>query len=217
MDRSGERLARKAAHDGTLQFDLLSAVGLRRARHPGAGAGRLRSARRRLYQLSVALRRSRPVRGPLRARRALPRLGVFVSRHRKRQRGVLAQVAGHAAVRGQLLRLGRARSGRDRAAQRSDRIRDRPHRRRLPELRIAGRSDRQELSVGLRIRRPLPRLDLCAAGIWRACGLLLPQGSDHAPATPAVLYLGCGEVAPRRARVQNPVKTKSSAAMMASR
>ena len=65
-----------------------------------------------------ALRRSRPMRRPLRARSALPRLGLLLSRDRKRQRRLLAQVPGHAAGRSDLLRVRRARDRRHRAAQR---------------------------------------------------------------------------------------------------
>ena len=54
--------------------------------------------------------------------------------------------------------------------------RDRPLRRRLPQVRDRVRSDRQILRSGLRGRQSLPRLHLCAAGLWRRIGTLLSEG-----------------------------------------
>ena len=72
---------------------------------------------------------------PLRARRALPRLEFLLSAHDLCARHLLAEEQGAAAQRGQMLRVGRARRRRDRAAARPDRIFDRPQRRRLSQYR----------------------------------------------------------------------------------
>ena len=72
-----------------------------------------------------------------------------------------------ARIAGVLLRVGRARRRRDRAAWRPDRIRHRPHGRRLPPFRIAGRPHRQGLPARLRSGGGLPRLDLSAARLCR--------------------------------------------------
>ena len=155
----------------------------------GPGAGRLRPPRRGLRERSPAHRRSRPLRGALRARSALPRLGLLLSRDRERQCRVLAQVAGHGAGAGAVLRLGGARHRGDRAAQRGDRVRLRPLRRGPAPSRRRGRPQRQELPGGVRGGGRLPRLDLCAAGLRRALGGLLSQGPDHAAHPQAVLHL----------------------------
>src|SRR5947209_7637440 len=85
-------------------------MGLRacdRARGVGSAgfcAGRLRPAWGRLYEFPGARGRSRAVRGALRARLALPRLGLLLSRDRKCQRGLLAQIGGGpVADRGKLM------------------------------------------------------------------------------------------------------------------
>ncbi len=68
---------------------------------------------------SVPMRsgRSRPMCRSLRARPALPRLGLFLSRNRKHQCRVLAEIQGHAAGRIDLLRVRRAWHRRHRAAR----------------------------------------------------------------------------------------------------
>jgi len=105
----------------------------------GLGASRLRPPRRRLFQLSGAQRRSQRLLAALRARGALPCLGLQLS-DRRRRRDLLAQIAGARARRGAGQRIRCARRGRDRAAARTGRVRDRSRRRRLQELRSSGLS-----------------------------------------------------------------------------
>ena len=102
--------------------------------------------------------------GALRSRRALPGLDLLLPGHgrdrRQQCRDVLAEEPGQAAGGEPLLRVGRQgrRAGRDAAGP--GRERDRPHRRRLSQLRYPGQPGRPGLQGGLRGREPLPRLDL---------------------------------------------------------
>ena len=50
------------------------------------------------------------------------------------------------------------------------------------------------LQGGLRRREQMPRLDLCAARLYRRIRALLSQGQDHAPAPQAVLHFRGGAV-----------------------
>ena len=70
----------------------------RRACRASAGAGRLRPAGRRLFQRAAALWRPGGLRSAVRARPALPRLGLLLSCDRRRQRGMLAEIAGDRAL-----------------------------------------------------------------------------------------------------------------------
>ena len=74
------------------------------------------------------------------------------------------------------------------------RIFHRPLRRRLSQLRSRDRRGRGGMQVGLRGRRPLPRLHLCAARLYRRLGALLSQEQADAPAPQAVLHFGRGEI-----------------------
>ncbi len=96
------------------------------------GAGRLRPAGRGLHQLFDSHRRPGRLRAALRARGALPGLGLQLSVRRER-RGMLAQVAGAAADRGVRQRVGGAWRGRDRAERRPGGIRHRSRGRGLQE------------------------------------------------------------------------------------
>ena len=101
---------------GLLSF-LLVALLAAFAGAAGAGANRLRPPRRRLPQFPDPQRRSGRLRRALRARRALPRLELFLSAHGRAARHLLAEEQSAAARRGQMLRVGRARRRRDRAAR----------------------------------------------------------------------------------------------------
>ena len=157
-------------------------------------SGRVRPPRRGLRELWPTVRRSGPMRSALRAGLALPRLGVFLPGDRECGRGLLAQVAGAATYRDELLRFGRARSGRDRAGRWTDRVLYRSHRRRLPAFRPAVRSDGEELSNRLRSRGRLPRLDLSASRLWRPERHLLSQEPHPPPAAAAVLHFRRGAI-----------------------
>src|SRR5262249_43680509 len=164
------------------------ADGVCRAQRPCPRAGRIRSAGRRFFQLFASLRRSRPMRGALRARRALPRLGVFLPRDREQQRGMLAQIEGDAARGVAVLRLGGARYRCHRTAQRINRVRDRPLWRRLPSVRRGARSEREGVPADVRGRGRMPRLDVRAARLSRAVGGLLSQEPHHPPGAQTMLY-----------------------------
>ena len=51
--------------------------------------------------------------------------------------------------------------------------------------------------------QPLPRLDLCAAGLSRRLGALLPEGADDRAAPQAMLRVGRGAVTAGRRRSLN--------------
>ena len=195
MDRVAGR-ERGAGHAAKVARDerRLAACACR-VRHSRHGPGRVRPAGRRLLQCSHAIRRSRPVCRALRARPALPRLGFLLSRNRKHQCRLLAEVQGHAAGRVDLLRVRRAWHRRHRAAERTNRVRDRPLRRRLPPVRRARRRGGQELPACLRGRGRLSRLDLCAAWLCRVIGSLLFEEPHHPSGAQAMLYLRRGTVA----------------------
>ena len=114
------------------------------AMHAGARADRIRPAGRRLCPLHGAVRRSRGVLGALRARWALPGLDLLLSGHggarRQQSRDLLAEEPGEAAGREPLLRVRRQGRGSGRDAPGPGRERDRPHRRRLSQLRDPGQS-----------------------------------------------------------------------------
>src|SRR5262245_8225078 len=80
----GERIDLRGAGDAvwTARAWLGGAAAGRDAVRERAGADRIRPARRRLHALHAADRRPAALRGALRARRALPRLDLLVSRHR---------------------------------------------------------------------------------------------------------------------------------------
>ena len=138
---------------------------------------------------------------PLRAGCALPRVGVFLSRNRKCQCRLLAQVQGDAAARIDMLRLRRARDRSHRAAWWADGVWGRSHRRRLSALRTASRRQREELRSGLRRGGGVSGLDVCSAGLCRFFGGLLSQESHHASGAQAVLHFGSGEIAVGVSRV----------------
>src|SRR5215510_12099883 len=48
----------------------------------------------------------------------------------------------------------------------------------------------------------MPRLDLCAAGLYRPECALLSKGQDHAAAAQALLHLGCRALAAQRTDVK---------------
>ena len=62
------------------------------------------------------------------------------------------------------------------------------------------RSERARLQGGLRGREALPRLDLCAARLYRRFGALLSQEQDPAPAPQAVLHFRRGALRALRSR-----------------
>src|ERR1700730_795321 len=83
--RVGKIAFRRAKTSVHVASDFAHADRCRGARIPalssaGPGPGRLRPPGRRLRELSPAHRRPRPLRGALRARFALPRLGLLLSR-----------------------------------------------------------------------------------------------------------------------------------------
>ena len=159
-------------------------------------AKRLRPPRRRLPELRGPQRRSGRLRRALRARRALPRLELLLSAHGECGRDLLAEERGAAARRGQMLRVGRARRRRDRAAQGADRIFHRPARRRLSQFRMS-----RPIRPARPARRPARRENKCRAWTYVRPGYigparaLLSQGQDHAAAAQAVLHFGRGAVA----------------------
>ena len=165
--------------------------------HPGS------PPRRRLLQFPDPQRRSGRLRRALRARRALPRLEFLLSAHRLCARHLLAEEQAAAAGGGQMLRIGCARRGRDRAAARRARIFHRSLRRRLSQYRHSDRSRRRRLHERLPRRQSLPRLDLCAARLYRRLRALLSEVEDHAAAPQAVLYFRSSPVvSPRAAAVR---------------
>src|SRR5207237_5165312 len=83
-----------------------------------ASPGQFRSSGRRLSQRAGWFGRPGRLRADLRARPALPGLDVQLSDRHHQWRGVLAEEQRAAARAGKLLRLGRARRRRRRAAQR---------------------------------------------------------------------------------------------------
>src|SRR3954470_13688120 len=78
-------------------FDGVRPAGDRGDHASGAGAIKLRPARRRLSRLAFAVRRSSRMRHGLRTRQALSRLEFCVSGRQVRERGLLAQEYGAAA------------------------------------------------------------------------------------------------------------------------
>jgi hypothetical protein len=134
------------------------------------------------------------MRCPLRAGPTLPGMGLFLSRNRKRQFRLLAQIQGPATRGGTVLRVRGARDRRHRAEKRSGGVRRRSKWRRLPAFRTAGRPERQSLRKGLRSRGRLPRLDVCATGLCRLFGRLLSQEPHHAARAQAMLHFRGGAV-----------------------
>ena len=181
----------QAEHAASARTDHLP--GCRACERVGVRAKRLRPAGRRLFQLPGPLRRSGGLRGALRAGRALPRLELLLSRGPWRRAPMCwlkAQVT--ARVEDSCCVSGVKGAGVLETQERADRILDRPHRRRLQEPRCRDRSGRRAVRSRLQGRGALPRLDLCAAGLSRRLGALLPEGAHHTAAAQAVLRVGRG-------------------------
>jgi len=57
----------------------------------------------------------------------------------------------------------------------------------------------------------MPRVDLCAAGLYQSWRALLSQGQDHAAAAQAVLHFGCRALAAHDSEKLAPVFGKDHA------
>ena len=167
----------------------------------GAAAARRRAmtGRAAIMPAHPCQRRSGGVRGPLRARQELPRLELFVIRRRPASRRCAGSSARSCrAPRRQLLRVGRARRRRDRAALgASSNIRSTASAATTASFETPADPARQGLRGRLQSRQPLPRLDLSAAGLRPRGRALLSEGHDQAAAPAAVLHFRRGAVSGR--------------------
>ena len=195
--RCGQRRARASRARMRVLVSLAGALGLHGpgVRRPRAGAERLRPPRRRLSEIRDQERRSGGLRRALRARRALPRLELLLSASRKAplaacrlKNKVPPRVEDNCCVSG-VRGAGVVEPRRGPIEYSIDRFGGD-----YRNFEVPRRSGRRTLQDGLRRRQPLPRLDLCAARLYRGGRALLPQGQDHAAAPQAVLHFGRGAV-----------------------